>query len=172
MVHNNVGWNACPQRVITFYKVGFSFSHITIFHRTFASSAPSAIVPQLTHQFGFSDEVGTLTISLFVAGYCVGPILWGPLSEQYGRRPIFLLAFLVYTAFQLGNALAQNTAQILVFRFLGGMFAASPLTNSGAVIADIWDARTRGTALAIFTLAPFAGVCEFYYISAPKLMPG
>jgi MFS family permease len=48
-------------------------------------------------QFDFSEEVGTLTISLFVAGYCVGPILWGPLSEQYGRRPIFLIAFLVYT---------------------------------------------------------------------------
>ena len=97
MVHNIVGRDACPQRVITFHKVAF-FSHITIFHRTFASSAPSAIVPQLTHQFGFSGEVGTLTISLFVAGYCIGPILWGPLSEQYGRRPIFLIAFLVYTA--------------------------------------------------------------------------
>lgn len=60
--------------------------------------------------------------------------------------------------------MAQNTAQILVFRFLGGTFAASPLTNSGALIADIWDARTRGTALAIFTLAPFAGVCKFYHM--------
>lgn len=31
--------------------------------------------------FTFSEEVATLTISLFVAGYCVGPLLWGPLSE-------------------------------------------------------------------------------------------
>lgn len=46
--------------------------------------------------FGFSDEVATLTISLFVAGYCVGPILWAPLSEQFGRRPIFIWTFLVY----------------------------------------------------------------------------
>lgn len=44
-------------------------------------------------EFGCSAEVGTLTISLFVAGYCVGPLLWGPLSEQYGRRPIFILSF-------------------------------------------------------------------------------
>lgn len=61
-------------------------------------------------------------------------------------------------SFQVGGALAKNTAQILVFRFLGGVFAAAPLTNSGALIADIWDAKTRGKALAIFTLAPFAGV--------------
>jgi len=56
-----------------------------------------------------------------------------------------------------GCFLAQNTTQLLIFRFIGGMFAASPLTNSGALIADIWGADTRGKALAIFTLAPFAG---------------
>lgn len=44
-----------------------------------------------------SSEVATLLIALFVAGYCVGPLLWGPLSEQYGRRPIFLVSFFVYT---------------------------------------------------------------------------
>jgi len=41
--------------------------------------------------------------------------------------------------------------------FLGGCFAASPLTNSGGLIADLWDADKRGIALAIFSLAPFAG---------------
>jgi MFS family permease len=68
--------------------------------------------------------------------------------------------------FQVGCALAQNTAQLLVFRFLGGVFAAAPLTNSGALIADIWGAETRGKALAIFTLAPFAGVCKIYHAYA------
>ena len=71
---------------------------LTMFYRTFASSAPSGVAPELMRQFGFSGEVATLTISLFVAGYCVGPILWGPLSEQYGRKPIFIISFLVYTA--------------------------------------------------------------------------
>ncbi len=54
-------------------------------------------------------------------------------------------------------ALSKNTASLLVFRFLGGVFAACPLTNSGALISDIWDAKTRGKAMAIFTVAPFAG---------------
>ena len=58
---------------------------------------------------------------------------------------------------QAGSALAPNTAAVLVFRFLGGTFAAAPLTNSGALIADVWDAESRGKALAMFTLAPFAG---------------
>lgn len=80
--------------------------------------------------FSFGDEVATLTISLFVAGYCIGPLLWGPVSEQYGRKPPLVLAFIVYTGFQVGCALSRNTASILIFRFLGGTFAAAPLVIS------------------------------------------
>lgn len=81
--------------------------------------------------FGFGSEVATLTISLFVAGYCVGPLVWGPLSESYGRKYPMLIAFFIYTCFQIGCALSRNTASILVFRFLGGTFAAAPLVISG-----------------------------------------
>ncbi|KAF8595800.1 MFS general substrate transporter [Ceratobasidium sp. AG-I] len=130
---------------------------ITVLNATFASSAPSGVEAQLIEKFQLSTTVAILTISLFVVGYCVGPLFWGPLSENYGRRPIYLIGFTAYTCFQVGCALSPNTASLLIFRFLGGTFAASPLTNSGAVIADIWDADTRGKALALFTLAPFAG---------------
>lgn len=64
---------------------------------------------------------------------------------------------LFYTGFNLGCALSKNTASILVFRFLAGTFGASPLTNSGGVIADIWDVKRRGIAMSIFSIAPFAG---------------
>lgn len=42
-----------------------------------------------------------------------GPIIWGPLSETIGRRPIFIFTFFLYTCFQLGCALSPNTASIL-----------------------------------------------------------
>ncbi|KAF8167782.1 polyamine transporter 1 [Crassisporium funariophilum] len=125
--------------------------------RWYLTLITSGIFPRLMEEFHMSEKVGILTLSLFVCGYCVGPLLWGPLSEQYGRRPMFIYPFFVYAAFQVGSALAKNTASVLVFRFLGGVFAAAPLTNSGALIADIWDANMRGKALAIFTVAPFAG---------------
>lgn len=98
---------------------------------TFASSAPSGYLPQLKEYFGIGEEVGTLIIALFVGGYCVGPLVWAPLSETYGRRPIFIISFIGYVGFQVGAALSRNTASILIFRFLGGTFASSPLTNSG-----------------------------------------
>ncbi|ETS63216.1 hypothetical protein PaG_03002 [Moesziomyces aphidis] len=130
---------------------------LLVLNSTFTSSAPSGVIPQLEAQFGFGREVAVLSLSIFVAGYCLGPLLWGPLSEQYGRRPVFIGAMLVYTCFNIGCALSKNTGSILVFRFLAGTFAASPLTNSGGVIADLWDAKTRGIALSLFSLAPFAG---------------
>ncbi|KZT30674.1 MFS general substrate transporter [Neolentinus lepideus HHB14362 ss-1] len=130
---------------------------LLLLNATFASSAPSGVIVQLIEEFGMGREVATLAISLFVAGYCVGPLVWGPMSEQYGRRPVFLVAFLFYTGFQVGCALSPNTGAILVFRLLGGMFAAAPLTNSGAILSDIWDAKQRGKAMAFFTIAPFAG---------------
>ncbi|KAJ3764365.1 major facilitator superfamily domain-containing protein, partial [Lentinula raphanica] len=142
-----------------------------VLNATFSSSAPSGIAEALVDEFKLSDEVVTLTISLFVAGYCVGPLLWGPLSEEFGRRPVFIVSFFIYTMFQIGMALAKNTASLLVCRFLGGLFAASPLTDSGTIISDIWDAEIRGKALAIFTVSSFAGpalgptVAGFIYVS-------
>lgn len=129
--------------------------------------------------YGVSQEVGVLLIAIFVAGYCIGPLLWGPLSERYGRRLIFLGVWPFYigewsnalgrqvplglmlehftTGFQIGCALSPNIGSLIVFRFLGGCFAAAPLTNSGGVIADLWGPERRGDAMAIFALMPFAG---------------
>ena len=83
--------HAC-LRCVSFRRFS-AFLPLNVRYSTFSSSAPSPIIPALMQEFGFSTEVGTLTISLFVAGYCVGPLLWAPLSEQYGRRPIFILSF-------------------------------------------------------------------------------
>ena len=94
-------------------------------------------------------------MQLFVAGYMLGPLLWGPLSEIFGRRPIFIITFIAYIGFQVGCALSKNTASILVFRFLGGTFAAAPLTNSGALIADIWDGDHRGKAMCESRYFPY-----------------
>ncbi len=104
-------------------------------------------------------------LPIIIAGYCVGPLAWGPLSEQYGRRPIFLISFIFYTVrtlnftttvpaivlfilftfllfwaaqiLQIACAVAPNGPAFLIFRFLGGCFAAAPLTNSGAILADM-----------------------------------
>jgi MFS family permease len=93
----------------------------------------------------------------FVAGYVFGPIAWGPASEIWGRKPIFLYPYIIYTALQIANALVNNLPGLLIIRFLSGVFASVPISNAGAVLSDIWDADRRGKSMSIFGLAPFAG---------------
>lgn len=59
--------------------------------------------------------------------------------------------------FQIGSALAPNMASLVVFRFLGGTCAGSPLALTAAVLVDIWEPRNRAYAFSWFALGPFVG---------------
>ena len=87
----------------------------------------------------------------FVAGYVVGPIVWGPSSEIWGRRPIFLYPYIIYTALQIANALVPSgqLGGLLIIRFLSGVMASVPINNAGALLADIWDGDRRGKAMSV-----------------------
>lgn len=100
---------------------------------TFASSAPSSGTMLVAKEFNISSEVAVLLTSLFLVGYCFGPLVWAPLSEVFGRRPLFIIAFFIYTAFQAGSAAGTNIQTVLITRFLAGFFGSSPLTNCGGV---------------------------------------
>ena len=88
---------------------------------TFASSVFSTGTIAVGAEFHISAEVATLGTSLFVLGFGLGPSIWGPLSELYGRmRPLFF-AFFCFAVFQIPVAVAQNMETIMLCRFLGGV---------------------------------------------------
>ncbi|KAI0061389.1 MFS polyamine transporter [Artomyces pyxidatus] len=124
---------------------------------TFASSAPSSATLYIAADLHTSAEVSYLVTSIFLVGYVFGPMFWGPGSELVGRRPIFVLTLTLYTLFHIGQALAHNMQTLLITRFFSGFFACAPLTNSGGVIADIWDPINRGVATSIFATTVFLG---------------
>ncbi|KAM5388169.1 hypothetical protein ACJA88_000033 [Fusarium oxysporum] len=124
---------------------------------TLVSSAYTGGLAEITKTFHLSREVSTLGISLFVLGFAIGPLLWAPLSEVFGRQILFISTYAGLTIFNVACAVAPNGASLLVFRFLAGAFGSSPLTNAGGTIADMFPASQRGPATAIFALAPFLG---------------
>lgn len=124
---------------------------------SFVSSAYSGGTKQVILEFGISQEVATLGVSLFVLGFAVGPLLWAPLSELYGRQVLFFGTYAMLTLWNAAAAGANNAAALIVFRFLAGTFGSSPLTNAGGVIADMMSANQRGIGMAIFAAAPFLG---------------
>lgn len=98
-----------------------------------------------------SDQQLVLPISLFLAGYVLGPIFFGPLSETYGRRIITLSSFIVFTLFTMACALAPNWPVFLVFRLICGINASSAIAVVGGLYADVFgDTVIRGRAMAIF----------------------
>ncbi|EOD50786.1 mfs multidrug transporter [Neofusicoccum parvum] len=124
---------------------------------TFASSVFSTATVVTAEKFGVSTEVMTLGTSLFVLGFAFGPIVWGPLSELYGRKYPLFFGFFVFAIFQIPVAVAQNLQTIMICRFFGGFFGSAPLAIVGGALADFWDPIDRGIAVCIFAGATFIG---------------
>ncbi|CAH0057435.1 unnamed protein product [Clonostachys solani] len=121
------------------------------------SSAYTGGMDQIIEEFGIDHEVAILGVALYVLGFAVGPLLWAPLGELFGRQMIFFITFLGLTAFNCGAAGSPNAQTLIVLRFLAGSFGASTFTNAGGVIADIFEASDRGLAMGIYSTAPFLG---------------
>lgn len=135
---------------------------------TFASSSPSGCLASISEQLHVSSEAAGLVITLFLLGYCAGPLLFAPLSEFYGRRFIFYGTFLLYFAFSFLCAFSPNFGGLLVGRFLTGTFASAALSNSPGVLADIWDAADRGNSMAVFSMMTFMLVANPVDVSVLK----
>lgn len=150
-IENPLNWTFLRRAYITVCAV------LLVVNATFASASPSGCLPSIEEYFHVSSEAAGLTITLFLLGYCAGPLLFAPLSEFYGRRPLFYITFLLYIAFNFLCAFAPNFGALLVGRFLTGTFVSAPLSNAPGVLADLWPPLERGVAMAGFALMVWAG---------------
>ncbi|KAH8677320.1 major facilitator superfamily transporter [Xylariales sp. PMI_506] len=123
----------------------------------FASSIFSAGTVYVAAEFGVSNEVGVLGLSLYVLGFATGPTLWAPLSELKGRRLPIVVAMFGFTVFSAGCATGKDLQTVLICRFFGGFFGACPLAVVAAVFSDMFDNANRGIAITIFSMAVFTG---------------
>lgn len=80
-----------------------------------------------------------------------------PLSELYGRMPLYHVCNVLFLIFTIACAVSSNLAMFIVFRFLLGMVGCTPLTVGGGTIADMMPAEKRGGAMAIWALGPLMG---------------
>jgi multidrug resistance protein len=123
----------------------------------FGSSIVTGGLGLIEDQYNVSLEVAILTCSIMVCGFAVGPLLWSPLSEIIGRRPVYIISLGLYVIFNIPCALAPNIGCLLACRFLCGVFSSSGLSLAGGTIADIWSIEERGMAIAYFAAAPYCG---------------
>lgn len=122
--------------------------------------APGA--EQLAAEFHITNEtVIVMAVSLYVLGFALGPLLLAPLSELYGRLPLYYTCNVVYFAFTAGCAFSTNISMFLAFRFFAGCAASGPMSIGGGTVADVTPPEQRGKAMALFTMGPILGpVCQ------------
>ncbi|KAK0634823.1 major facilitator superfamily domain-containing protein [Bombardia bombarda] len=130
-----------------------------IINSTMGSALPSNAIPFIAAEWGItSQQQEVLPISVYLIGYVMGPILWAPLSEQYGRRNLTIGTFITFTLFTLACALAPSWPAFLIFRLFSGVFASAPIAIVTGIYADIYgDPRTRGRSMGMFLAATLFG---------------
>ena len=81
----------------------------------------------------------------------VGPFIWIPLANVYGRRPICLLTTVIGFASALGSAYSKNFTQIIVARVFNGLWPAA-LGLGPATVVDLFFYHQRGRGMGLFTV--------------------
>lgn len=130
---------------------------LTCFVVALASSVVTADIAGVVEEFHTSEEVVLLSITLFVVGFGIGPMVFAPLSEILGRRIIYASTLLVAVIFIIPCAVATNIETLLVCRAIDGIAFSAPMTLVGGTLADLWRTEERGVPMAAFSAAPFIG---------------
>ncbi|CAN8102830.1 unnamed protein product [Discula destructiva] len=130
------------------------FTFISPVSSTMSAPALDAIGADLNMT---SDFEKSLSLSIFVLAYAVGPLVLGPLSELYGRVIVLQLANLFFLIFNLACGFSRSSGQLIAFRILAGFGGSAPLGIGGGLLSDLFTAEDRGRAMSVYSLAPLLG---------------
>ncbi len=122
-------------------------------------------MPHLVDYFDTTPAVVKLSLSLNALAFAMMQLVYGPLSDRFGRRPIMLSGMAGFVVFSLICVFAQSIQQLIAARILQGLSAAAEAVLVYAIIHDLFDETDRVRALAIYgmvialtpAIAPVAG---------------
>jgi DHA1 family bicyclomycin/chloramphenicol resistance-like MFS transporter len=122
-------------------------------------------LPAIQAEFGVLPSDTQLTLTLFFLGFSGGQLLFGPLSDRFGRRPVLLVGLSLYMVISLSCAFATSIEVLQVGRFLQGFVACVGPVVGRAVVRDAFSGKAAaaafsvlGTALAVVpAVAPILG---------------
>ncbi|CAO1613765.1 unnamed protein product [Parajaminaea phylloscopi] len=121
------------------------------------SSIVSSTFEATGKEFHISKEVSLLGLSLFVAGLGCAPLVLGPASEVFGRKPIYTTSLTLFLLLQFPVAFANNPAVYFIFRFLCGFTGSAFLSVAGGTISDVFAPNDIFTPMGFYTASPFLG---------------
>ena len=117
-----------------------------------------ASLPGMRRYFDVPVPQAQLTLSVFVIGFALSQLAYGPLSDRFGRRPVLLGGICIYVIATLACLMARSIEWLIIARFFQAMGACASTVIGRAMIRDIYGgagaARTLGYVLAGTAIAP------------------
>ena len=110
--------------------------------------------PQIERDFHINILLANVGISMFPAGFTVGPLLMAGLSELVGRTIVFKVALPLAIVSSLLVGFSQNIAMALVFRFFQGLLISGPFAVAGGAVSDLWPKADRRIPVIVFAVFP------------------
>ncbi|TCO77423.1 MFS transporter [Marinisporobacter balticus] len=138
---------------------------VTMFLMSMLANTAHPVTPELVVSLNMSSLMyGIMFASMSIASFTMSPI-WGSLSDKYKNRKLFICGPSIgYGLAQIGFGFSTSPMMIIIFRVLGGGFAASIFTNAVAYIVDETDHTNRGKAISYYTAITGFGVSLGYLL--------
>ena len=115
-------------------------------------------LPVISAQFGVPAGSAQMTISTYILGFALGQLLYGPMADSLGRKPVILGGTLVFAGAAVACALAQTIDHLIFMRFLHGLAAAAASVVINALMRDIYPkeefSRMMSFVMLVTTIAP------------------
>ncbi|KXJ87881.1 major facilitator superfamily domain-containing protein [Microdochium bolleyi] len=147
-----------PHNWPTFRKVTIilivSLSHLAT---TMSASMMAASLGQIADELSMSPATTLLASSIFVLGLGFGPFIVGPMSELYGRRPVWIACNMWYILWNSLCPAGRSAGMLIASRLLAGFGASCGIGLLAPVSADLYGAADRGKSIAIATFLPYIG---------------
>jgi DHA1 family bicyclomycin/chloramphenicol resistance-like MFS transporter len=105
-------------------------------------------LPTLTAALGATPPQGQLTLSAFLVGFAAGQILYGPLSDARGRKPVLLASLCLFTFGSALCAVAPTIETLIVARFVQALGGAGPVVLARSIVRDLYSGPRAARELA------------------------
>ncbi len=94
-----------------------------------------------------------LTLTMFVAGFAVSQLVWGPVADRFGRRPTLLIGLVFFTVASVACALATTVEQLIVYRFIQAIGACAGQVVARSVVRDTTEGAESAKVMSYIALA-------------------
>jgi len=118
-------------------------------------------MPAMGHSLGVDAGTMELAISSYLIGFSLGQLLWGPISDRYGRRSSVAVGLLLFVIGSAGCAVAANAHALIGWRIVQALGACAGVALSRAMVRDLYTgnraAQMLSTLLTVMAVAPLIG---------------